>query len=360
MTHDRSERHSKTWAVSVLVLVAVAVVSLIVYLGFRAPDLCQSLVMPVACGSTQELFSGRIRLAGVVVDEDGNALKDVTVVIDESRFNPAAESFSTSTERRKTINGRFDESCRMCSGLTLMFMKKGYFEETISFAATSEELEKEAERDGGSATNLRIVLMSNVGSASLVRIGGGLSAGVADRLDILPIEPATGRTATSTFALREGKLFAFTSPRKDKTETTPLDVPFLYLTSRAGLGGTFKTTTAKHPSSEVTVSGVPAEVLLCASREGDGFMLYEPRRDVSHLAYREMREAPADGYQRCIPAPIWPAERPKLFFYCKVGSLHGKGEVSTAAFSGFVPGEVEAHVSILINRNGTRNVAGLT
>lgn len=360
MSEDARKRSVGWKAVSLSLAVVVALVALLALGAVRGQVLCSPLLLPVACGSTQELFSGRIRLAGVVVDEDGNALKDVTLVIGEGRFNPAAESFRSRSERRKTINGRFDESCRMCSGLTLMFMKNGYFEEVISFAATSEELDKEPERDGGSATDLRIVLMSNVGSASLVRIGGGLSAGVADRLDILRVEPATGRRIPSRVALIGGKLFAFTSPRKDQTETTPLDVPFLYLTSRAGLGGTFETTTAKHPSSEVTVSGVPAEVLLCASREGDGFVLYEPRRDVSHLAYREMREAPADGYQRCIPAPIWPAERPKLFFYCKVGSLYGKGEVSTAAFSGFVPGEVEAHVSILINRNGTRNVAGYT
>lgn len=359
MGQDGSSRHSRLRVVILLTLATLAVVGLFIVAGFKRQVLFPSLFSPVAGGLAQHLFSAKMRLAGVVVDEDGNALRDVTLVIDEGRFNPAAESFSSSTERRKTINGRFDESCRMCSGLTLTFMKNGYFEEVISFAAISEELEKTADGAKARKTDLRVVLMRKGELASLVRIGGGLSAGVSDRLDILPIEPATGRTATSTFALRGGKLFAFTSPRKDTTEKAPLDVPFLYLTPRAGLGGPFAVGTVKHPTSGRTVSGVPAEVLLCASREGDGFVLYEPRRTESLLAYREMREAPADGYQRCIPAPIWPAAMPTIFFYCKVGSLFGKGEVSKAQFSGFVPGEVEAPVWLLINTNGTRNVAGV-
>lgn len=359
MAQDGSSRHSRLRAVILLTLATLAVVGLFIVAGFKRQILFPSLFSPVAGGPAQELFSAEMRLAGVVVDEDGNALKDVTLVIDEGRFNPTAESFSSSTERRKTIDGRFDESCRMCSGLELRFMKGGYFEEVISFAAISEELEKTADGAKAHKTDLRIVLMREGDLAPLVRIGGGLSAGVADRLDILRVEPATGRRRPSRVALIGGKLFAFTTPRKDTTEKTPLDVPFLYLTSGAGLGTPFKTTSAKHPSSEVTVSGVPAEALLCASREGDGFVLYEPRRPESLLAYREMREAPADGYQRCISAPIWPAARTTSFFYCKVGSLYGKGEVSQAAFSGFAPGEVRAPVWLLINRNGTRNVAGV-
>jgi len=290
------------------------------------------------------LFTGSVHLAGVVVDEEGNPLKDVKVNISEGRSDFRKESFTSSRERNATVNGCFSERCWGCLALTMIFMKSGYFEEQIS--------------TGESSTDLRIVLMKKGRLAPLVRIGGGISGGPSDQLEILCVEPRTGHHAPSTVVLRGTELFVVGSRRKDETEKTPLNTPYLYLASPGGLGAPFESGSRQHPTGE-RVEGVPVSVSVCASQEGDGFLEFEPRRLESLLAYREMREAPADGCRRCLPAPVWPTARPTVFFYCKFGSFYGKGEISQAHFSGFRPGVVEAPVWLLMSADGTRNVAGV-
>lgn len=291
-----------------------------------------------------KLFTGTTHLAGVVVDEEGNPLEDVRVAITEGRSDISKESFSTHWERERIVNGHFSERCWGCLSLTLTFVKSGYFEERIWSDTNSADLQ--------------VVLMKEGLVAPLVRIGGGISGGPSEQLKILCVEPRTGRHAPSTVVLRGTELFVVGSRRKDETEKTPVSAPYLYLTSPGGLGAPFEAGPRQHPTGE-RVEGLPVSVSLCASQDGDGFAEYEPRRAESHLAYREMREAPADGYRRCMPAPVWPTARPTVFFYCKFGSFYGKGEISQAHFSGFKPGVVEAPVWLLVNPDGTRNVAGV-
>lgn len=307
--------------------------------------------------SVKELFSGRIHLAGVVVDEAGNPLESVTMRVDVSRLDLGAESFFASEDTKKTIRGRFDERCSGCSSLTLTFTKAGYFEEEVSYSVRSEELSREPGTDKVNKTDIRVILMSEGRRAPLRKTGGGLSGGPVDRMEILKVEPSVARFGPSQVVLRSGQLYSLTARGSDTTDQSPLKVPYVYLASPQGLGAPFKAASRPYPSgSGRSIPSAPVSVLLCASQEGDGFVVYEPKRP--HLAYREMREAPATGYERCIAAPIWPAERTVVFFYCRVGSFYGKGQVRQASFSGVKPGVVEAPVWLLMNPQGTRNVAG--
>lgn len=78
-------------------------------------------------------------------------------------------------------------------------------------------------------------------------------------------------------------------------------------------------------------------------------------------AYRELKEAPEDGYSNHLTFNPDPKYNKEQYFYCRFGGLFGKGRVSSLR-SGYDRNSdrtLEVGIEIYFNRGGSRNLDSL-
>ena len=189
----------------------------------------------------------------------------------------------------------------------------------------------------------RVVILNPMPTpAPMERIEGILKTKVAGPVAVVKLQPGT-RYATQINRQKQGKLdslgdFCFLDVR---TEHGQIESGFRENRN----GGVYKE---------------PKGASLKSSRQGDGFILFEPLTEhpIAERAFREMRIAPQGGY---IPELIFPeTSGSRVYFYCYLEGKYGKGFIVRPSLRE-AAGETTALsvLKILVNPTGDRNVATL-
>lgn len=87
----------------------------------------------------QRQFHGKIELAGNVLDENGQQLHDVHMVIKVAHMaNLRGHKLDTSAQEIM-VSGSFDYACDACAAVALTFKKDGYYREKLEFVSYADE-----------------------------------------------------------------------------------------------------------------------------------------------------------------------------------------------------------------------------
>lgn len=285
-------------------------------------------------------LNGRISLRGRVVDENGNPLSGVTMQVTKTVYTSNPAQFTRDEESEQSVDGSFEVSCSACSTINLSFWKAGFYDTYIS--------------------------------ESLVRLDGERVNELV-REDILieveAIPPAvqvlhrSGELIFATTGVKQvvslgGRLTGSITIGPDKSLGS-LDSPYVSLNCRTETDGTLARRTVPRPGRDGLTMVAPSAARLVFANAGDGVVLYEPRTESPSpsMVFREMREAPLEGYRGEIDFDQLPGSRQTYYFYCRVGGLYGKGAVSAPLFrSPKNLGEAVSAIRIQLNPDGSRNV----
>lgn len=305
-------------------------------------------------GSSSGGFGGRVHVSGRVIDDKGALLNGVTVLLQESRFGPSGAGLFSELRRRETVNGRFSFSCVTCVGLTMVFMKPGFYEETLQYSTAKNGPEEPSVTSG----NVEVVLQARGRLGGLQRTDGAVKAYSSERACVVAFTAkGVGR--------EELVLLVGTTPRIADVRTgldtgNVLTDRFFYLAPSAGPTSEVRSTSFVQTDGRIDrTRSVPVDLSLWASNEGDGFVVVDLKPQLAErydLGLRVMREAPDSGYQ---PRMSIRDDRPYTFFYCRVGSLYGKGAVAKPTFSDLRRADVpQTGVHVYLSVDGTRVTTG--
>ena len=281
--------------------------------------------------------NGMILVSGVVVDDDGQPLSDVNMLISSSRntWNPLQGSHA---DRTKVVSGVFRYRCWCCSSIYIYFYKEGYHHEELSFV-----FEREVDGNMHGATKLRVQLDRMRNPVTLVNLRGELSAG-AGILKVLPISP---RPTSSTVDLKY----------LEAKTTDGGKLAYLRLEVELEADGTVAMVPLKRPNASPSFMR-PRSAYLDFSAANGGAVLYETTEKEIWRIYDSMREAPESGYVAHLS--LDPAREETYYFYCKLGEFYGKGEIHPPRIlrSSGPQGVARAvaYVNIWLNTDGGRSV----
>lgn len=305
-------------------------------------------VLLASCGLVPS-FNAGIELSGRVEDQDGKPLEQVRLHVRESRFSLASESFLASDESVLELeDGRFRVDCGRCSGVRLHFAKDGYYSETFDFHVEKAE-EGTGRLAGDNAqdlvrTDLVIVLRSDRNKAELVRYQASLTSAPDGPVRVAPLRRDLGSAGVL--------LEHLSNPPSKKAQILPGYVRLLPTLDDAGA-------LAAQPLPDVPGARMrlPAPAVLDFSHADGGAVLHRFIGGDPARIYREMRTAPAEGYQTTLDLDT--AKRDGIyFFFCRFGDRYGKGLVAVPSFGHAEDGRevVVAYVELRINLDGSRNV----
>ncbi len=295
--------------------------------------------------------NGNFILEGVVVDEEGNYLKGVTMEIEKGK----SIVFGMKTyKEKKIINGRFSVKANGFTAVSLEFRKKGYYPEYLEFDFLKGTGGKKI---GRNLINRNIkVVMEKIGKLpSLIRFESYVrfySGGRAVIIDINkglsdPTDRGRGKVKVedllenlSRNLLPSGCIYLI--PQDINARGKFLDI-----------------------EEKIAKKDFP-KAKLVLNDPGGGFLIYTPSHkewDVFyHPLIREMKEAPEEGYVNEIEVPIRTSSMGKeILFYFKVGSNYGKGSISPVAYIKpdrlkNLPESIGTWVTLWLNPSGERNV----
>jgi len=285
-------------------------------------------------------LNGRIALSGRVVDQDGNPLSGVTMRVTKTVYTSNPAEFTRDEESEESVDGMFEVSCRECSTINLSFSKPGYYVTSISESLGRLDGERV---DHLTMEDIKVVLEVKPRAVQLFHRSGEL---LFDSTGVKQVVSLGGRLI--------GNL-----PLGPQKTLSSLDSPYVSLICKTESDGTLARRTVPRPGREGLTMVAPSGARLVFATGGDGVVLYEPRTHSPSpsLVFREMREAPLEGYRGEIDFDQLPGNRQTYYFYCRVGGLYGKGAVSAPLFRS--PKNLDEAVSaigIRLNPDGSRNV----
>lgn len=293
--------------------------------------------------------NGNFILEGVVVDEEGNYLKGVTMEIEKGK----SIVFGMKTyKEKKIINGRFSVKANGFTAVSLEFRKKGYYPEYLEFDFLKGTGGKKI---GRNLINRNIkVVMEKIGKLpSLIRFESYVrfySGGRAVIIDINkglsdPTDRGRGKVKVedllenlSRNLLPSGCIYLI--PQDIDARGKFLDI-----------------------KERIEKKVFPKAKLVLNDPEG-GFLIYTPSQkewDVFyHPLIREMKEAPENGYVNEIEVPIRTSKK-EILFYFKVNDKYGKGMVSSSIYINSSkhensPAGIRSTIFLWLNPTGDRNV----
>ena len=318
--------------------------------------------VPDPAPKREEFLRGRfvrdIDIAGVVVDQQGNLLDKVKVLVDVAggRKGHRYERMWTAPDGAFAL--RYENTIH-CYG---DFCKEGYYTEEIRFhphlPVTGVSKDGDALMD---QKDIRVVL-EEVGPATRLakyemrcefRVEGEwlVKALVAEKAD-----------GTRALALVQAE------PRVNMGGKTPADLPPHCLYQRADVADGQIVPSGKgvrksyHGGSE-SWSGEhdPARVYLGISGPGNGFVFFDPgpekREGTGQKALRAMKEAPEDGYKQELL--LDQTVHDSAFFYIKVGDWYGKGIIGLGTRRPEPTMLDCAYIRVWLQPDGSRNVRSL-
>jgi hypothetical protein len=310
-----------------------------------------------ATGYVPLLFNRPIYIAGTVVDEEGNLLKDVTVKVTESTFVLTNASGTRVKRSRMTVNGSFRIVCFSCKSLGLWFSKKGYYDERLDAAGQTGKFLEIVVRK-----NIPMVLEETGPLPYLERYRGILRFSTRGIETVVPIH--------SGFGTRGVTLEWLTEQLEKRIRSKTPEPLHISLQAKVGEDGELVTEWQAPPGRHVTNPGrsgvsveYPRDVVLDFSTAKGGVVLYEPPEKLLRLKrrstiFRSMRTAPVEGYRTRVM--LSPAHKGGYYFYCRVNKRYGKGWITTPQLLGWKNRRtVYANIQMRINPDGSRNVASV-
>ncbi len=313
----------------------------------------QALVLTIicllftSCGVMRER-NAAITLTGRVVDEAGMPLDQVQLYVTKSRVSLTAESFLTLDESDLDLeDGRFRVTCRACSNVQMHFSRAGYYSETVDFhvdyatreaGRLSSEVAQDLER-----TDLQIVLRSAQNAVRLVSFEGFLRATANGPATVVPMRRDMGSQGVKQDRLSR--------PPGKNTKYLPGYVQLLAAVTKDD------TLASESPPGNPRIK-FPQPPVVDFSEADGGIILYEFTSGDRQKVYREMRMAPADGYQSSLLLDSVDRDG-TYYFFCRIGDRFGKGHVNVPSFSHLDGKEGEvvmAYMEIRLNLEGSRNV----
>jgi hypothetical protein len=291
---------------------------------------------------------GPIVASGSVVDQDGRTLSDVEVGVWEQILTGQGGLVIKREWTETVFDGGFETSCDDCSVLRLRFSKEGFYAkvvEVVYLGETKGDLPEVIHRTGGilptvERRGISVVLeRAEHQPVNLIRMSGRLDAGPDWYAHALVVNP--GRSRTVPLEVLLAKAGSGDMPEYIALEPGLDEKGALAFTS-AKAGGLLR------PS--------PAPAVIDFSKSGGGVVFYQPSTDVMALAYREMKEAPEDGYESRVVVEAGRGD--DVYFYCFINGMYGKGRFTGLRFEyrNREPRGVSLGIEILLNPDGTRNL----
>ncbi len=285
-------------------------------------------------------INGRISVTGRVVDQNGERLSGVTMEVSKIGVTSNLAHFMREEESTFTVDGVFEVACADCASIDLRFLKVGYY--VGSYACSLGDPDGTRERQLA-CNDVAIVLELVPRAVQVVHRRGEL------RFD---------RSGAKQVVTLGGHRTGSVTPGPQKTLAS-LSPPYAYLVCDTQSDGTLSRRTVPEPQREGLTLTAPGGARLVFSDSGDGVVLYEPRTDSPSpsMVFREMREAPASGYQNELRFDQVTEVKRLYYFYCTIGGWFGKGYVSIPRFSDKRSlDEAVANMEIQLNPDGSRDV----
>jgi len=286
-----------------------------------------------------------ISISGTIVDTQGKPLSGVKMTIKESRMIPGTFE-EKHTRRYETINGAFDVHCKDCSDVRLRFSAKGYYPEDISFQ--SNEMEKkgfmfERKGDGFKLTRHGVVvqLKKSCDTVTLNRTTANLDFRQDGVSRVLFFDGGKLRLTSRQWVMKERS-----SGGKKELGMISLNAPMSVLNEIVITLYNYPSAFRAQKSIYVEFSGTDTGVIAAnVSPVGNW-------RDI----YKKMLIAPEHGYSNKLFITL--KNKQKQYFYCRIGGLYGKGNVSSLSANSPSSNNKTLTVSIEIylNAAGSRNL----
>lgn len=304
---------------------------------------------------------GRFTLEGVVVDEQGMPLDDVSFRISKEKV-VGFDKWEKDTEEQ-IINRTFSITARGYSDVSLYVNKDGYFEEIVYFSAPDPDDYRNPEEPVVDQRDIRIVLEKRGDITDLIekdfkltyrrQQDGSASGHLVDFGRNKWEEYARGRGAKNPIPV--ANLF-------DPELTPPMCV---YMIPKVDNDGRILTETREleewKPYNHKEV--FPKELRIVTSDPEGGFIIYDQQPE-DH-AYWSMKLAPENGYkQEIILNPDWMFRRSGyvasgaskyIFYYFKINGRYGKGRFESLRFP---EGDyaLEMKTEFRLQNDGSRNL----
>jgi len=287
---------------------------------------------------------GSLDVHGRVVSSDGQPLEDVTIQYYFRDFGDVLSRREVDRMRMR-IDGDFRIKRRNFSSANLTFLKEGFYTEKWSFVF--DETTPRKNPGGYERINIEIVMKTRPEPAPLDRFEGLLRTDAQGLVSVVEIKRKGSR---ETFLRRDG-------------EQTEIKWPYVFLEARVTSENAISSTRYVPKGKRAPIDALAdGRIRLSQPDPGDGFVIYDPG-EISlrvELGFRGMVEAPEGGYfpDLVVSTPDSPQ---KVFFYCRMNGLYGKGMVSgRPAIVVEDDREVAiAGIVVYLNPKGSRNVASI-
>lgn len=294
-------------------------------------------------------------LSGDVRDARGQLMAGVTMTIVERHQIPNTFEFKEK-RKRQTVNGRFRIDCSGCPIHKLRFRAPGYLSEEYRIKGTPDEERFMARQLEGFLTgkkpaasiesmtirrdNIKIVLQSEDSIVRLVRKGAQLWTARRAPFQVLAGPP------------NQLKQMVFSHAKEKKTVASKNGKPWATLVLTTGrMPFTFFASAGE--ANTLHTKDIPLYIEL-KDIEG-GFIMATPVGTAYRKRFDSLQEAPATGYRPRLA--VKPGQSEGVFFYCKIGSIYGKGEVVRPTYmKSRDTGMLRTYVTIYLNYSGSRNL----
>jgi hypothetical protein len=294
-------------------------------------------------------LNGKIRIAGKIVDDDGNELDGVHVNATVAKLTSAWEDADLSTVVNESVSKRFDVSA---SGevLSIVFEKDGYYSAIVSASRIREHVQADDK-------------LNRTADVVLVRKGD-----IVELQEVLLIFRLTAENPGAYANIDVSKIVSGAPVRLIRPPSVGFgsgsrieDVPGVVGVSvRVPLNQGGGDGLDLQNIDRASRGRVPGELVLQCMKEDSGIILCHDDSNgplAADVNWRQMRVAPDAGYdseRRFSAADLMRGEH---LFYVKLGSLYGKGKLRSV-IQYHNAQRVDVVLYLFLQSDGSRNVAG--
>lgn len=296
----------------------------------------------------EPVLNGPLVASGTIKDQYNKTLSDVRVHVTEIAL------IDSEYNRNRSVvvhDGNFKISCDNCSAMTLSFNKEGYYStkaEALYFKKRNDTTPLPellfVNQDGTlpvvEHTNMEVILeqFTHDKSAKLVPSQVTIDSGPDWKNHVALVDGRSGRVRSH--------IPLSVVQAKSSSGENPL---YIQLEPALDSSGRLVTVAAKPRP-------VPAPAILDFSHANGGIIIYESSSNIQHMAFREMKTAPKDGYKSRIQ--VKPNRGGDIYFYSLFNGVYGKGSMTGLRFKHASRKRkgVALGMSLYINPDGTRNL----
>lgn len=313
---------------------------------------------------------GRFILAGEVVDQDGDRLKDVEIRMRLSQLIGIGWDTKSDYETAAAGNGIFHVDVRPYSSVNLTFKKEGYYDEQLFFPFASNHISREDE--AAIMAGKEVTIEEGIVRSENLRIVMEKKGDITDLLEEtfkLTYQRQRDGTASGRVVSFNREMwprgYYYQGPRNPIPATNlldPVQIPpmCVYMLPKVDEDGRIRSEVKVYGKNGRLTRTYPIELRLISSDPEGGFIIY--KQQPNEFAYWSMKLAPETGYkQELVLDADWFYERsliqntPGTYFYFKINGRYGKGRLGTLRFP---EGDyaLELETEFQLQTDGSRNL----